>query len=301
MKKLSFVIIVIALLSSVSVEAQNNKSNVLDGSFVRTHVSARKPVPYYYLREADVAWSKKVWRILDLREKKNQVFYYPLKPTDDRMNLMSILIEGITGGNNNNNINSTDGIEVYEYDEFNEFGNVLTYEKIKEDMGATTITTEEQDPVTGEYVTRTIPTEANPAEITRFLMKEEWFFNKNRSKMEVRIIGLCPVRRFIKETDAEGVDMEDMEMTMKTLFWAYFKAYRPAFANHGVFNPFNDAERRTFDDIFIKRKFASHIYRITNVHENRRIETYKKGEDALLEAERLQAFIFNFEQDLWEN
>src|SRR5665213_1798532 len=37
----------------------------------------RKPIHYSYVREADVMWSKRIWRTIDLREKLNFPIYYP--------------------------------------------------------------------------------------------------------------------------------------------------------------------------------------------------------------------------------
>ena len=61
----------------------------------------------------------------------------------------------------------------------------------------------------------------------------------------------------------------------------------------------NDAERRTYDDIFWKRMFSSVIVKEANVMD-RKISEYMIGLDALLEAERVKAEIFNIEHDLWE-
>ena len=74
---------------------------------------------------------------------------------------------------------------------------------------------------------------------------------------------------------------------------------RRLFANSEVFNRENDAERRTFDDIFQKRLFGSYIYKESNVYD-RRIEDYKQGLSALLESERIREEITNFEHDMWE-
>jgi hypothetical protein len=71
------------------------------------------------------------------------------------------------------------------------------------------------------------------------------------------------------------------------------------FATEEVYNSKNDAERRTFEDIFWKRQFASYIYKETNVYE-RKIKDYAVGMDALLESERIKEEIFNMEHDLWE-
>ena len=287
MKKLSILII---LLTSFSYIGNAQNSDILNGVFIKEHVPIRKPVPYYYLREADVAWSKVIWRRLDLREKLNHPLYYPTVPTDDRVSLVTLMVNGV----------KDEGIRVYDFDEANEFATPITLEKVLEDLGAGKDSMEDEDPVTGVFSMKYTDKEPRPDQVTRLLMKEEWFFNRQRSKMEVRIIGLCPVRRYTKESNAAGMDDADAELTLKTLFWAYFPSYRTLFANQEVFNPFNDAERRTFDDIFFKRRFSSYIYRITNVYDNRTIQTYKKGEDVLLEAERMKDFLFKFEHDLWE-
>ena len=84
------------------------------------------------------------------------------------------------------------------------------------------------------------------------------------------------------------------------LFWVHFPEAREILINAEVFNSVkNDAERRTYDDIFWKRMFNSTITMEANVA-NRRINEYMVGLDALLEAERIKAEIFNIEHDLWE-
>ena len=37
----------------------------------------------------------------------------------------------------------------------------------------------------------------NRTEVKSWIIKEEWYFDKHRSTMDVRIIGLCPVRTYI--------------------------------------------------------------------------------------------------------
>ncbi len=287
------VIVLTFFLTLVSLFNQVNGQDVIEGIFVREHVVARKPIPYYHLREADVMWSKKVWRLLDLREKMNHPLYYPTDPMDSRKNLFQILMDGI----------ENEGITVYEYDPYersDEFSAPpQTLDQINKALGGGVDTTEIEDLETGEIKKQYIPKDPKPEEVFRFLMKEEWAFDRQRSKMEVRIKGLAPFRWYIKEV--EGLETEgDAERSLKPLFWAYFDSYRHLFASNEVFNPYNDAERRTFEDIFFKRRFSSHIYKVTNTHDNRAIKSYKQGEDALLEAERIKQWMFNYEHDLWE-
>jgi hypothetical protein len=84
----------------------------------------------------------------------------------------------------------------------------------------------------------------------------------------------------------------------KEQFWVYFPSCRKFFAKHEVYNPKNDSERRTFEDIFWKRQFASVITKETKVFD-RQISEYSKGIDALLESDRIKNDIFTWEHDQW--
>jgi gliding motility associated protien GldN len=287
MKKLS-----LYLLFSLGFVILSFGQDVMDGIYVKGHVPARKPIPYYHLREADATWSKKVWRMLDLKEKLNHPLYYPTEPMDDRRSLMKILLDGI----------QNNGITVYDFDIYgqSEFNTVpLTLEEVNKKMGGGIDTSWVPNLETGMDEERITPIDPKPEQVLRMFMKEEWVFDKQRAKMEVRIIGLAPVRWYAEELDIDGMEGEK-NMKLSPMFWAYFPAYRELFAQQEVFNPYNDAERRTFEDIFFKRKFSSHIYRITNNYDNREITSYKNGEDALMEAERIKEWMFKFEHDLWE-
>ena len=124
-------------------------------------------------------------------------------------------------------------------------------------------------------------------------LKEEWFFDKQRGVLDVRIIGIQPV--------ADNIDRNTGEVRGKEpMFWVYFPEARNIFANVDVFNRHNDAERKTLDDIFWKRMFGSYIYKVENVY-NRQIADYAmSGLDQMLEAERIKEDIFVMESDLWE-
>ena len=93
MKKIFLFLGVVALL--VVAIKQETKAQIIDGAYKRTDLTNRKPTSLPFLREADVMMSKKVWRIIDLREKMNQPLYFPTKEIEGRFNLVNLFLEGI--------------------------------------------------------------------------------------------------------------------------------------------------------------------------------------------------------------
>ncbi|RYE22943.1 MAG: gliding motility protein GldN, partial [Sphingobacteriaceae bacterium] len=54
----------------------------------------------------------------------------------------------------------------------------------------------------------------------------------------------------------------------------------------------------SFDDIFMKRIFASYIVKESN-DKDERIKDYAQGIDKLYESEKIKKSLLNYEQDLW--
>ena len=130
--------------------------------------------------------------------------------------------------------------------------------------------------------------------VKQWIVKEEWFFDKKRSVMEVRIVGLCPVAEDFYD------NRTDEEFDQSQLFWIYFPDFRDVFLNTKVSTiTKNNAQERSYLSIFEKRMFGSIITMESNIM-NREISDYMLGLDALLEADRIKDEIFNIEHDLWE-
>ena len=188
-----------------------------------------------------------------------------------------------------------------------EFDIPMTWSEIEDKFDAKADTQDVYNVDTEEYETKIIQSELVSSEVKQYLIKEMWYFDNKYGTLNVRIIGICPIREYEKQT-TEDMSMESLalaeenagEPSKRKLFWISFEDARPLFANHEVFNPYNDAERRTFDDIFFKRKFSSYIVQESNVYDNRNINEYSLGPKTMQEAERVKNWIFNLEQDLWE-
>jgi len=259
-------------------------SQIINGAFKRSDTFQKKPMPLPTVREADVFWSKMVWRIIDLREKINQPLYYPTTDVEGLTSLAALLLKGIETGQ----------LTAYDARNDDDFKTPLTLAEVKESFGAEVRTREVRNFETGEMELRTIEGEIRLDEVKQLMIKEEWYFDKQNSRLQVRIIGICPIQEFYRD------DVPDSPVQRRKVFWIYYPEARALLASNEVFNPYNDSRRMSFDDVFVKRYFNSYIVQESNVHNNRLISQYLAGKNAMLESKRIEDKIFNFEQDLWE-
>ena len=300
MKKL-ILLLVTTTLFLVDVNAQDVLTTEEMNSVYKKEKHHNKIVQKYaHLRQADVMWSRKIWREIDMRQKINHPFYYPENNgivgsamTDDRKSLIDVIYSAVKEGSI-----TAYGNAVYD----DEFRQEMSQEEIKLIGGASeTIievidwdaVAEGADPEQAKTTKLNI-VPFNRNSIKKWRLKEEWFFDKQRSVMDVRIIGLAPLQEDRDEVNGQILG------TFSPLFWVYFPEAREILINAEVFNLVkNNAERRTYDDIFWKRMFASTITKESSVMD-RKVNEYMVGLDALLEAERIKTEIFNIEHDLWE-
>ena len=85
-------------------------------------IDINKPLPYEYVADRDILWSKVVWEFIDLNQKINLPYYFPIDTTNissSRRSLFDTLLKGIRQGKIK---------EVYE-DSF--FNSKITREEIK--------------------------------------------------------------------------------------------------------------------------------------------------------------------------
>lgn len=277
-------------------QAQDNTKEPLvnDGVYERETIKQRIPIPYPHLREADMLWTKRIWRNLDLRQRMNHPLYYPTTRMHDRTSLVQRLMDAI----------KFNEINAYDPDIGDEFSTLISYDQILSKLGAQDTEREDVSPTTGRDTVIVVRGQVNWGEIRELLIKEEWFFDRQHSTMHVRIIGICPIRVFTRFVEG-GAGDDDLdiggELTRMQLFWVYYPHARTVLANTAVFNEYNDAQRNSFDDIFFKRMFASHIVQESNVFNNRRVNEYTYGGiPNLQESNRIRNELFEWEHDLWD-
>lgn len=297
MKKLAIIILLAiiggsVITDSVSAQVTNPGDPPRDGHYDKIHYPYRRVVPYQYLREADVMFNRRVWRIIDMREKINQPMYYPTGSTmtNLRKNLITVLQDAVITGN----IPGLPDGHLKAYDPFSgdDFKVEFTTAEVAS-IGASVDSIQLQRPYPPYDWYDTVDIQVFRSEnVKQYRLKEDWIFEKQRSVMEPRILGICPRMAVFDKNTGEFRDYQDM-------YWLYFPEVRKVLINEEVYNPYNFSARITYDDLFMKRMFSSLIYKVDNTYD-RRIEEYVKGLDALLEAESIKDILFKYEHDVWE-
>ncbi len=302
---------------------------IIDGVFIQEHIPTKRMVPYTNVREADAIWSRRVWEYIDLREKINQPLYYPMDEitpyawvrNSSRWSLWTIIRQHVMNGDLRvfspynplsyglgvwdgdqlkYPIDPQDGMNFYTDSAFRdemtfylgELGPVSDVplvddygENIIIELPDGTQSFQYEDPDTIWYQSK---------DIVQYRLKEDWFLDKQRSVLDVRIIAMAPVR-YKMDVDANG---NKTIAGLQEMFWLYFPHCRFVFNNYFVYNEKNDAQWMSFDDLFWKRKFNAVIYKESNVHD-REIESYRAGIDALYESDNIKNEIRNIEHDIW--
>lgn len=283
--------IFVCLSVNTFAQSKGKEPLVLDGLYVKETIPQRIPIPYPHLREADMMWTKRIWRTIDLREKINHPLYYPTQLMHDRKSFVQRLMDAI----------KYNEINAYDPDIDDEFSTLISYNQILEKLEASDREETQFNPITGRDTTVFIKGEIRWAQIRQLLVKEEWFFDKQHSTMQVRIVGICPVRVYYKTLNTGGDEEVVGDLSRVQLFWIYYPHARSVLANTSVFNDFNDAQRISFDDFFFKRRFGSFIYKESNVYNDRRINEYTFGGiPNMQESDKIREGLFTFEHDLWE-
>jgi gliding motility associated protien GldN len=299
MKTISNLFIGALLLTLIGVQPAKAQSiSLIEKKEVydKEHIPDRDPVPYPFVREADVMWEKVAWRMLNLREKMNHPLYFPTRPIGDRRNITQLLLDILE--------DPLPGRQVFAYEPLlgYEFEKPMSLEEIYSQLKVDSIPEPVFDSLTGQTVMKIVDVQINLDDVTRLMIKEKWFFDKRYSTFQVRIIGLCPIRIYPR-TVRDPITNEDVptgDISKTQLFWVYYPEIRYYLAKQEVFNPNNDAQRISFDDLFNQRRFSSYIYKISNVYDDRAVSEYNTGMDAMFEAERIKNWLFEFEHDLWE-
>jgi gliding motility associated protien GldN len=279
----NFLILFFAFLTSGFLNAQVNLLNAKSVDQIGVESAEQLladndgPIPYGYVDDRDVMWSKVVWEFVDLNQKINLPYYFPIDTTNTasaRRSLFDTLIKGIKQGK----------IEEAYTDSF------FTSKMTQEEINARLVNVRTQNGYEDTY-------KVQSEDIGGYMLKGMWYFDKRQGEMKYRLLAIAPMGKDVQTIGAEGIEDE----TLYELFWVFFPTARQTLHDSKVFNPDNSSHPISYDHLLNARRFSSVIVREENIYGNRAISDYVRGNSLfqLLEADKIKEDIRNKEIDMW--
>lgn len=278
-----FYIVVIALLATGYISAQANLLNATKvdeiGKQTKEQIAANSdaPLAYGYIDDRDILWSKVVWEFVDLNQKINLPYYFPIDTaniSNNRRSLFDTLLKGVRKGE----------IENVYSDSF--FTSKVTNAEIDEKL----VNIRDN---AGFIDTFNIQT----SDIKGYMLKGMWYFDKRQGELKYRLLAIAPMGEDVLTLGL--TDIEDDELY--ELFWIFYPSAREVLHKSKVFNPKNASQPISFDHLLNARRFSAVIIREENIYGNRKISDYVRGNALfqLLEADRIKEDIRDREIDMW--
>ena len=264
-----------------------------ESSIDRNPLRERTPLAYEHIREDDAVYRQFVWRELDVREKMNQAFRYKADEDNGNQRFINILLSAIKKGD----------LTVFSAGiagEDDRFTTPMTLKEIGEKLVGKCKTeqipdwSKDPDGSKGFLKDTLMCPDFNPDDIVKYMIKEEWIFDKESSRMYVRILGIAPIKATI---DANT----NVVLGESPVFWVYYPDLRPTLSSHEVYNGKNFGARMSWEELFESRFFSSSIVKssIENPYDQYIRQFINDPILRLLEGEAIKEKIFNYEQDLW--
>jgi gliding motility associated protien GldN len=260
-----------------------------DAIIERNLVKDRTPLPYEHIREDDAVYRQRIWREVDVHEKMNLPFVYRATEDNGSQMFINILLQAIKSGQ----------ITAFDATVDDRFTTPMTFKQIAENLVAKPHVIQvpdylkDPDGSKGLMKDTLIQEDFSADIIERYEIKEEWVFDKQSSRMHVRILGIAP-EKTVKNPDGSF-------RTVTPVFWVYYPDLRPMLAKFEAYNGKNYGGRMSWEELFESRMFSARIVKSTiDNPADLPISGYVKDQILqLLEGENIQQKIFNYEQDLW--
>lgn len=246
-----------------------------------------KVTPWKAIRENDIAWWHRVWKQIPVHEKRNQAFLYQ----GDEFSNGGAFIEIL------NHLVRTKQIVAYSNAD-DRFTTPIDVQNFDQYLGIGTDTSWQYNPETEEEEPILIERTFNIETVTRYLVKEDWIFDRNSGRVHKYIVGIAPVMEVRNRATGEFEYFQ-------VLYWIHYPSARQFLGQYEVYNPKNMVKRMTWADYLEGGYYSSVVYKYSK--NNPRGENLYNISDmtqqqlrGLVEGQRVIEDLLNQEMDMWE-
>lgn len=293
MKKFVYVLGLVFLLAIVSVRtsyAQEEKPGYNMNSVHPVH-------------ESQIMYKRMLWWRMDLKEKQN-LPYYSQNGELPRL-LISAVKAGLLFPYENDSVNRRMSKEKFlENLKLPEEGGGLSEEEKAMGFGAESSDWGSSDWGSdsgtsggggGGGAAAPAALEFNPRDFSIFEIREDWFFDRNRSRMYHDIQALT----MILPADKNPAMYEKPIASFR--YKDLVQLFRSMPDEAVWYNAQNMAEHRNMSDAFELRLFSANLIKYSNPKDARIVEIYEKSrKEGILASQRLEYELIDFENELWE-
>ncbi|MDA9128456.1 gliding motility protein GldN, partial [Flavobacteriaceae bacterium] len=274
------------MLLSPSLQAQLNILNAKSPDEIGLKTDAQiaydndNPLPYGYVDDRDILWSKTTWEIIDLDERVNFPLYYPIDTNNigsERRSLYDVLVKNIKNGTIS---------EVYADSYFSEKRTLRDIEGSLVYSDTTDLGIEQFNAVgrvDPEYVRKFT---LDAGDIEEWRIRGVWYLDKRQGELRYRLLAICPVANEArsKAFPDDGVDAK------VELFWVWYPGAREILHKAKAFNRKNTSQPISFDHLLNSRRFNAVIFKDDNVQGDRGVADYINDNALmqLLESDRIK-------------
>lgn len=233
--------------------------------------------------EADIAWKKVVYRMLDLSNVKNATLYYPEEPTSDQESLFRIIMRLL----------ANDQIAAYEYLDGREVFTDQYRIKVKDMLDRFHVLYTQAKGSTDKSPKFTIEDSDVPAnEVLSYYIIEKWQIDNRNNRMETTIEAICPVLHRSGDFGGEAVRYP--------MFWIKFDSLRPYLTQQYIFvDDDNNLAKYTYDDFFQLAMYEGDIYKTRNLRNLSLMQQFPDPEALKHAQDSIQNRLMTYTDKMW--
>ena len=242
----------------------------------------RKPLNLDSIVKPEGVNSKRVWRIIDFSNPDNKNIFTKQAKGTNSVPLFEIIMYGLYSGKIHAfKKDSWNSASPSQFISFEELSKIIFY--------SDSIIEKEFDAEGNEHITRKLKTDTiNSLKIKGFILGEDWYMDKHFSRIEKRVFTICPVW------------YSEKQQKDTPLFWLYYPECRDLFSSFEANNPTNQDVKITWDELLINKWFIGLIVKQSNIF-GRNLNSYKKGDDVLIESYKTKEDLLNAEYDFFNH